>query len=118
VLAAANYALTSMLYDSLLSFSSLFFLFIYFISFFIYFTFIINLVLLLSSPPIFCCYSSSHRIARRMKKAKLKRVYVFTPKVTKWLFLCCDIAAFFIQGMGGSIAGSAKKSSQQQLGML
>jgi RTA1 like protein len=53
-----------------------------------------------------------------MKKAKLERVCVFTPKKTKWLFLICDIAAFFIQAMGGSIAASAKNVSSQRTGAL
>jgi RTA1 like protein len=52
-----------------------------------------------------------------MKKAKLNRVCIFTPKKTKWLFLICDIAAFFIQALGGAIAGAATTTQDQQLGV-
>jgi len=76
--------------------------------------FILYLVPVLVAPTVLA--AADYALASVVMTKANTRIRFFSPKVTKYLFLVCDIAAFLIQGMGGSIAGSAKTQKQQQLG--
>jgi len=76
--------------------------------------FICYLVAVLIAPTVLAAadYSLAGPI---MSKGDVK-VWCCTPRIAKYTFLICDIAAFFIQGIGGSIAGTGKSQSQVNLG--
>jgi len=76
--------------------------------------YIIYLVSVLVAPTVLAAadYSLASLV---MNRGKLS-FCCFTPKVTKWVFLICDLFAFVLQGLGGAVAGSAKKLSQVHTG--
>lgn len=76
--------------------------------------FILYLVPVLVAPTILA--AGDYGLASVIMIRGNVRVRFFTPKKTKYLFLICDIAAFFIQGIGGSVAGTSKDASQARLG--
>jgi len=68
--------------------------------------YIIYLVCVLVAPTVLA--AADYAIAGHLMVRGKARVACFTPRVTKYLFLCCDIAAFFTQAVGAIIVGSAK----------
>jgi len=53
--------------------------------------------------------------ARLMSRGKVT-IPIFTPLVTKWFFLTFDVIAFFVQGGGGGVLGSAKTADGLKMG--
>jgi len=76
--------------------------------------YILYLVPVLVAPTILA--AADYNLASVVMYRANVRIPFFTPKVTKVIFLVCDIAAFFIQGIGGSIAGTSKSESQAKFG--
>jgi len=76
--------------------------------------YILYLVPVLVAPTVLA--AADYSLASVVMSKGNVRIPFFTPKVTKYLFLVCDIAAFFIQGLGGSVAASAKTISVEKTG--
>eukprot|EP00026_Physarum_polycephalum_P014648 Phypoly_transcript_15186.p1 GENE.Phypoly_transcript_15186~~Phypoly_transcript_15186.p1 ORF type:complete len:283 (+),score=51.62 Phypoly_transcript_15186:82-930(+) len=76
--------------------------------------YILYLVPVLVAPTVLA--AANYALAASIMIKADVRVPIFTPKVTKWVFLVCDVAAFFIQGIGGSVAGAAKTVKTAQTG--
>jgi len=76
--------------------------------------YIVYLVCVLVAPTVLAagCYALAGHVMIRGEA----RVACFTPGVTKYCFLICDIVAFFTQGIGGTVVGSAKTLAQIKLG--
>jgi len=68
--------------------------------------YIIYLVSVLIAPTVLA--AADYALAGHIMLRGEAKVCCFTPKVTKYLFLICDIIAFFTQGVGGVIVGDAK----------
>jgi len=76
--------------------------------------YIIYLVCVLVAPTVLA--ASDYALAGHVMLRGEARVACFTPAVTKYLFLTCDIIAFFTQGVGGVVVGSAKTIADIQRG--
>jgi len=68
--------------------------------------YIVFLVSVLVAPTVLA--AADYSLAGHVMLRGEARVACFTPKVTKYLFLITDIAAFFTQAVGAVIVGSAK----------
>jgi len=68
--------------------------------------FIVYLVCVLVAPTVLA--AADYALAGHVMTRGKARVACFTPAVTKYLFLICDIIAFFTQGVGGVVVGAAK----------
>jgi len=76
--------------------------------------YIIYLVCILVAPTVLA--AGDYALAGHLMTRGRARVACFTPRVTKYLFLLCDIVAFFTQAVGAVIVGSAKTLDQIKSG--
>jgi len=76
--------------------------------------YIIYMISVLIAPTVMA--AADYSLTSRLMSRGGVKIPFFTPKVTKWFFLIFDIIAFFVQGGGGGILGTAKKEADYKLG--